>query len=505
MSFSNSKNRGNRFSPLASGYAVGSAGRISSAVLDNGSSQNLKSKNSTESPTRKNAPKKMKIDANEVTESGLTVDDITNSVHASQEHMLSVDASGTQPIELDSYRPSDTQDRQPVLPTGFPASYAGRLIIILSSNSNTIKIHPISVGKCLTKNFNGVLTINSAGPNQVKVTFDSIKNANLCISSPLLESNGFKATIPNSLLFCFGVIKLDNSISEDDFWDGLESQSKVLSFRRINVKRDGSSIPSRFVELKFLASSLPKKISIFKVLFHVQPSVRSPTQCNKCLRFGHTQKFCRGKLRCSHCGERDHDISSCEVLNSSMPVCVNCKLHHLATDRSCSEWASQKEIKRIMACENISFREAAQIRKSATVNSAYSYADKVSSSNNSNFVREPELSQSLSPSSFPPVSSINTRQKKHKTPHSPISRPNFPTIPVNPSSSLPNGSFLEYVNSNNITKDLDSSWIASLAYSLSQTLSNSLDFTSSPSSLNSLIESSIINILSSMAEDDETF
>jgi hypothetical protein len=125
--------------------------------------------------------------------------------------------------------------------------------------------------------------------------------------------------------------------------------------------------------------------------------------------------------------------------------------------------------------------------------------------NNSNFVREPELSQSLSPSSFPPVSSINTRQKKHKTPHSPISRPNFPTIPVNPSSSLPNGSFLEYVNSNNITKDLDSSWIASLAYSLSQTLSNSLDLTSSPSSLNSLIESTIINILSSMAEDDETF
>jgi len=170
----------------------------------------------------------------------------------------------------------------------FPANYAGPLLILLLSNNHLGKVHPISTGKFLTKNFVGILTIHSAGSNQIKVTFDSIKNANVCVTSPLLGSNRFKESIPNTLLYCFGVIKLDNVVSEDEFWEGLESQVKVLSFRRTNIKKDGISIPSHFVELKFFATSFPKKISIFKVSLDVQSGVRSPTQCNKCLRFGHT-------------------------------------------------------------------------------------------------------------------------------------------------------------------------------------------------------------------------
>lgn len=53
----------------------------------------------------------------------------------------------------------------------------------------------------------------------------------------------------------------------------LESQVEVLSFRRINVKKDGNSIPSRFAESPYFASFFYNKISIFKVLLDAQPSV----------------------------------------------------------------------------------------------------------------------------------------------------------------------------------------------------------------------------------------
>jgi len=114
----------------------------------------------------------------------------------------------------------------------------GPLIVIISSlnqNENAIKINPVAVGKFLSKNFRGVLTIHPVGLNQIKITFDSIKNANECISSNPLKSNGFNFLIPNSLLYCFDVIRLSD-VSEEDFWKGLESPVKILSFRRISVK-----------------------------------------------------------------------------------------------------------------------------------------------------------------------------------------------------------------------------------------------------------------------------
>lgn len=63
-------------------------------------------------------------------------------------------------MQSDNYLSSEFQG--PVLPMCIPTNYTG-LIIILSSNNNTGKIHPIYLDICLRKNFNGVLTINSAG------------------------------------------------------------------------------------------------------------------------------------------------------------------------------------------------------------------------------------------------------------------------------------------------------------------------------------------------------
>lgn len=184
----------------------------------------------------------------------------------------------------------------------------------------------MKVGKLFFNKFNGILRIDPIGV-RVKVTFDSIISANICLSSVELSTMGLQAYIPSTLVYSFGVINLDVSFPEEDFWEGLDSTVQVVSFRRISTNNNGNSYsPSKMVELKFLSPKLPEIVAIYKVLlFKVSPSIRSPVICQNCLRYGHTAKFCRGKANCSHCGLHDHSFSNCPSKESTVPSCLHCK------------------------------------------------------------------------------------------------------------------------------------------------------------------------------------
>jgi hypothetical protein len=248
----------------------------------------------------------------------------------------------------------------------FSDNFSGVPVIIIEaiSDSNNIgKLHPMKVGKLFFNKFNGILRIDPIGVS-VKVTFDSINSANICLSSIELPTMGLQAYIPSTLVYSFGVINLDVSFPDEDLWEGLDPSAKVVSFRRISTRNNGNSYsPSKMVELKFLSPKLPEKVDIYKVLFKVSPIIRSPVICQNCLRYGHTAKFCRGKANCSHCGLPDHSFSSCPTKESTDPSCFHCKGSHVATDRSCTEWSRQKNIKKIMATENVSYKDAVFIIK----------------------------------------------------------------------------------------------------------------------------------------------
>lgn len=113
--------------------------------------------------------------------------------------------------------------------------------------------------------------------------------------------------------------------------------------------------------------------------FEVKSCIRSPVQCNRCLRFGHAQKYCRNDLRCSHCGKAKHTFNTGPFIQVSEPVCLFCKLPHLATDHSCREWIAQKEIKKIMTTENISYQKALIFKENNFYTSAFKYSDVVNS------------------------------------------------------------------------------------------------------------------------------
>lgn len=387
----------------------------------------------------------------------------------------------------------------------FSPDYTGPVIILaecIDLGKNLGNWHPLKAAKFFSSNFSGITCIKPASAKKVKITFDSVVNGNICLNSNILSKHGFTAIIPSTLIYSYGIIKIDNSFSEEDFRDGLLTSIPVEAFKRISVKKDGVTIQTRIVELKFLAPKIPSHISIYNMLFNVLPSIRSPVQCNRCLRFGHTQKFCRSNPRCSHCGNDNHSIDVCPLSQATDPKCLFCNLSHLATDRSCKEWSFQSEIKKIMATENISYREALDFKKNNFQTTAFKYSEIVNRQSSPS--ADPTVPTSYTHEDFPNLTSNHhffNSGKKKKPKIIPSTYQKHFSLPHDSPLSLPNGSYLNTYSQNShppSNNSNDFSWVHPLSLKLSESLINSPALLSpfTPSTLQNLIESSLHSLLS---------
>jgi hypothetical protein len=117
----------------------------------------------------------------------------------------------------------------------FSDSYQSPLYVIIDAIDKNLqlgKLHPMKIGKLIHGKVIGVTEIKALGA-RVRLTFDSVTNANTCLSKNRLKSNGFTVYIPSTLVYSLGVIRLDQLILDSDFLDGLDPDHCVASFRRI--------------------------------------------------------------------------------------------------------------------------------------------------------------------------------------------------------------------------------------------------------------------------------
>jgi len=117
-------------------------------------------------------------------------------------------------------------------------------------------------------------------------------SANNFLTSPLLTNIGFTAYIPSTLIYSFGIMRGDSSLTEEDFWDGFNNTVRAIAFKRISIKKDNVLIPTRVIEIKsyppksqtpyrfttsfsksFPASALPYSVTIVYALATWQNSV----------------------------------------------------------------------------------------------------------------------------------------------------------------------------------------------------------------------------------------
>jgi len=132
------------------------------------------------------------------------------------------------------------------LQQSFPLDYIGPVIILVESsdpNTNLGNWHPISAAKFFTNNFTGIINIKPAGRKKIKITFDIITNGNLCLSSSILNDNNYKSIIPSTLIFSYGIIKLDISVSEEEFLESVQLPLCIQTYQRKKRKQHSSNPP----------------------------------------------------------------------------------------------------------------------------------------------------------------------------------------------------------------------------------------------------------------------
>ena len=108
-------------------------------------------------------------------------------------------------------------------------------------------------------------------------------------------------------------------------------------------------------------NSLPNSIGMYDNLFRtdVKPYIEPVKQCFNCYKYGHWKLSCNAKRLCCICGKDFHGNNCSENIK-----CVNCGLAHRSTSRDCSWYKYNMKIKKLMAEERITVREAISILKS---------------------------------------------------------------------------------------------------------------------------------------------
>lgn len=157
-----------------------------------------------------------------------------------------------------------------------------------------------------------------------------------------------------------------------------------------------------------------------------------------------------------------------------------------------------------MATENISFRDAINFKKQYQVSSAFSYSNIVNKQPMVSFKKTtlPPFPQS-NLQHTPNVTESNythfhsPRTSRHHSPSQAVKHFKLPTLK---NFSLPNGSFLEHVQNSHPVNELpnqnnDLTWVNTLSTNLTQSLINAPLNSQTASSLQNLIESSLLALL----------
>lgn len=242
-----------------------------------------------------------------------------------------------------------------------PAPY---FIFVEQNEKRLGRLFPIRVGHFLfsQKEFrDGIINIVPIGINRVKIVVSSYTVANKLVNHPILAKNNLRSYIPAYFTQKKGIIKLVDTMFDEKFLkENIQSGKQVLEVKRLfrKIKKEDGTVEyvkRQMILVTFLGSSIPNEIRINCCNFPVEPYIHPVITCFSCLRFGHISSQCKGKSRCSRCGE-NHNASECDA---DTLYCVHCGSNeHGSTNRKCPAFLKQYTIKKIMAAENITFKEA---------------------------------------------------------------------------------------------------------------------------------------------------
>ena len=153
-----------------------------------------------------------------------------------------------------------------------------------------------------------------------------------------------------------------------------ETYEDILRYRYKNVEEVQLTKVLRknkknldILRIKFSGDRLPEKIYLEGTIKEVRPHLPRPTQCYKCLEFGHVSRYCENDTaRCFKCGSPDHDPRNTRCPNQEK--CYNCKGEHHARSNKCEFYKYHTQVKHLQVRSGMTAREAKITLKAKGIN-----------------------------------------------------------------------------------------------------------------------------------------
>ena len=240
-----------------------------------------------------------------------------------------------------------------------------QVIYVSSGDSSANNVHRLAVARALHRANLLYLELAQTGPGRIKILCENEQQAKAIIESDLPKSKGWKTETPTARNFRYGIVRnLDEEITEEDIIQDFESEQRIVEAQRQKRREGDKWVDSNTWRLKFEGTSLPYRVESFGEIFRVSPYVFPVLQCKKCQRVGHPTRFCKGRERCPKCAQDAHGSSPCTG-GKSCGICGDSSHSTLEKDK-CNKWKREREIKREMAVQNMSYAQVVASRREAS-------------------------------------------------------------------------------------------------------------------------------------------
>ncbi|KAE8739813.1 hypothetical protein FOCC_FOCC014681 [Frankliniella occidentalis] len=252
----------------------------------------------------------------------------------------------------------------------YSATDPGPFVVVVSCEERNISgLYPLAVGRRFSFHHVHPSDVCKSGRGRVNVILPSAAEANklLALAPQLGRDDGWSLSLPQSQQpVSYGVIRrLPPSIELADIVVGAEASNGVRVSEAVQLRRRASDssgapvwVPCNSWKVKFNSRDRPDKLRLYGCVIPVEPYVFSVTQCDQCFMFGHPKKYCKGRPRCGQCGDFAHDEGA--TCPAKTPSCRNCKGPQLSWDPTCPRRQEERDIKTVMAADNISYAAAVQ-------------------------------------------------------------------------------------------------------------------------------------------------
>ena len=262
--------------------------------------------------------------------------DPPNSQDGPNETMSSSSSSTVSPKVTPRKSKPGKQEQTPRVKL-YPDGAKGPWVVFFRPKAKALNCMQIS--RDLAKQFPTVTEILKVRPNKLRVTAQSLKQAN-DIASFKLFTLEYRVYVPARVVEIDGVVT-ERGLTVDQllksgigrFKDSALQPVKILDCKQLHSVSFDNGVknytPSDSFRVTFAGSALPSHIDVDRVRLPVRLFVPRVMNCLNCKQLGHTASFCCNKARCGHCGE-NHEDSAC---NKGSEMCLYCggTPHELST------------------------------------------------------------------------------------------------------------------------------------------------------------------------------